>query len=264
MQELVSKLLGLPELASVHGAEVDKLIIYVHYLMFVLFVGWGAYFVYAVWRFRKSRNPKADYAGVTSHVSNWIEVAVAGVEVVLLVFFAVPLWAKVVDDFPKPEANPLTVRVTGQQFAWAGRYPGADGKFGKQDIALASSSNPLGLHQLDEASKAADVDGKDDVNLAANVELVLPVDRPVIVSLTSLDVIHSFKVPALRVTQDAIPGMRIPIHFVATKTNTYQVNCAQLCGVGHSTMKGILKVVPQPDFDAWLKSKAGSAPVSFE
>ena len=102
------------------------------------------------------------------------------------------------------------------------------------------------------------------MNLAANVELVVPVDRPVIVSVTSLDVIHSFKVLPLRVTQDAIPGMRIPLHFVATKTNTYQINCAQLCGVGHSTMKGILKVVSQPEFDAWLKSKAGAAPVSFE
>ncbi len=264
MEQLTGKLLGLPELASVHGADVDKLIIYVHYLMFVLFVGWGAYFLYTIWRFRSSRNPKADYAGVTSHASNWIEVAVAGVEVVLLVFFAVPLWAKVVDDFPKPESNPVTIRVTGQQFAWAGRYPGADGKYGKQDISLSSSGNPLGLHQMDEASKAADVDGKDDITLAANVEIVVPVNRPVIMSVTSLDVIHSYKVLPLRITQDAIPGMRIPFHFVATKTNTYQVNCAQLCGVGHSTMKGILKVVSPEEYDVWLKSKAGSTPVSFE
>jgi cytochrome c oxidase subunit 2 len=78
------------------------------------------------------------------------------------------------------------------------------------------------------------------------------VNKDIIVSVTSLDVIHSFKVLPLRVTQDAIPGMRIPFHFMATKTNTYQINCAQLCGVGHSTMKGILKGVPQAVFDTWL------------
>ncbi len=266
MEQLTKKLLGLPDLASVHGADVDTLIVLVHYLMLVLFIGWGGYFLYTLWRFRSSRNPKADYAGVTSHASSWLEVAVAGVEVVLLVFFAVPLWARVVDDFPTADKNPLAMRVTAQQFAWTGRYAGADGKFGKQDMALINPSNPLGIHQLDAdaAVKAADTDGKDDVNLTAGVELVVPVDRPVIISVTSLDVIHSFKVLPLRVTQDAIPGMRIPLHFVATKTNTYQINCAQLCGVGHSTMKGILKVVPQPEFDAWLKSKAGAAPVSFE
>jgi cytochrome c oxidase subunit II len=100
MEQLTSKLLGLPELASVHGKDVDKLIIYVHYLMIVLFVGWGAYFLYALWRFRRGRNPKADYVGVTGHASSYLELAVAAVEVVLLVGFAVPLWAKVVDKFP--------------------------------------------------------------------------------------------------------------------------------------------------------------------
>jgi cytochrome c oxidase subunit 2 len=263
MEQLTSKLLGLPELASVHGKDVDKLIIYVHYLMIVLFVGWGAYFLYTLWRFRKGRNPKADYVGVTGHASSYMELAVAAVEVVLLVGFAVPLWAKVVDKFPS-EKESQVVRVTGQQFAWGARYPGADGKFGKQDIGLVSPQNPLGLLQFDDKFKESDPEGKDDVNLSAGGEIVIPVNKDIIVSVTSLDVIHSFKVLPLRVTQDAIPGMRIPFHFMATKTNTYQINCAQLCGVGHSTMKGILKVVPQAEFDTWLKSKAGSAPVSFE
>ena len=92
--------LGLPDLASVHGADVDKLILYVHYLMLALFVGWSAYFLYSLWRFRAGRNPKASYAGVTSHVSNYVEVVIAAIEVVLLVGFAVPLWARVSDDFP--------------------------------------------------------------------------------------------------------------------------------------------------------------------
>ena len=258
----MEKILGLPELASEHGAEVDKFIIYVHYLMIVLFIGWSAYFLYTLWRFRRGRNPKADYVGVTSHASSYVELAVAFVEVVLLVGFAVPLWAKVVDRFPAENESQI-VRITGQQFAWSARYPGSDGKFGQQDIKLVSSSNPLGTHQLNDQLKAADINGKDDVSLPSGAEIVVPVGTNIIVSVTSLDVIHSFKVLPLRITQDAIPGMRIPVHFKVTKTNTYQINCAQLCGVGHSTMKGILKVVPPAEFATWLKSKAGAA-VSFE
>src|SRR5258706_613857 len=263
MEQLAKKLLGLPELASVHGDDVDKLIVYVHYLMVVLFVGWTGYFLYTLWRFRRGRNPKADYVGVTSHASSYLELAVAAVEVILLLGFAVPLWARVADKFP-PEKESLLMRVTGQQFAWSARYAGPDGKFGKQDVKLVSDKNPLGLYQLDDKLKTEDPDGKDDVNLPASMEINIPVNTNVIVSVTSLDVIHSFKVISLRVTQDAIPGMRIPLHFVATKTNTYQINCAQLCGVGHSTMKGILKVVPPDEFAAWLKTKAGAAPVNYE
>jgi cytochrome c oxidase subunit 2 len=263
MEQLLGKLLGLPVLASEHGAEVDKFIIYIHYLMIVLFVGWSGYLIYTLWRFRKSRNPKADYVGVTSHASSYLELAVVAVEVVLLVGFAVPLWARVADKFPS-EKESVMMRVTGQQFAWSARYAGADGKFGKQDISLVSSANPLGLYQLDDKRKAEDLEGKDDISLAANADIAIPLNKDVIVSVTSLDVIHSFKVPAFRMTQDAIPGLRLPVHFKATKTNTYQINCAQLCGIGHSNMKGIIKVLPQADFDVWLKSKVGAAPVNFE
>src|ERR1043166_5532049 len=97
----MEKILGMPPLASEHGQYVDNLIFYVHYLMIVLFVGWLAYFAYALFRFHRSRNPKADYVGVKGHASNYIEGAVAIVEGVLLIGVAVPLWAKAVDKFPK-------------------------------------------------------------------------------------------------------------------------------------------------------------------
>lgn len=258
----INKLLGLPELASKHGADVDKLILYVHYLMIVLFVVWSAFFVYTLWRFRQKKSPKANYAGVTSHASNYLEIAVAAVEVVLLVGFAVPLWAKVVDEFPK-ESESVNVRVTGKQFSWMARYPGADGQFGKNDATLVSADNPLGLHQKVAELKELDTLGKDDVNVDSG-EMAVPVGTNVIVAVTSLDVIHSFKVTPLRVTQDAIPGLRIPLHFVATKTNLYQITCAQLCGNGHSNMKGYLRVVSTNAYTAWLKSKAGAAAVSYE
>ena len=103
--------LGLPVLASEHGKDVDNLIIYVHWLMIVLFVGWLAYFAYALFRFHRSRNPKADYVGVKSHASNYIEGAVAIVEGVLLIAVAVPLWAKAVGNFP-PKTNQLLSRLS--------------------------------------------------------------------------------------------------------------------------------------------------------
>src|SRR5437762_62802 len=96
----MNKLLGLPVLASEQGRDFDNLIIYVHLLMILLFVGWLAYFAYALFRFHRSRNPRADYVGVKNHASNYIEGAVALVEGVLLILVAVPLWARTVDKFP--------------------------------------------------------------------------------------------------------------------------------------------------------------------
>ncbi|MGH8246594.1 MAG: cytochrome c oxidase subunit II, partial [Gammaproteobacteria bacterium] len=199
MEQFVKKLLALPDLASEHGKDVDNLIIIVHYVMALLFVGWTAFFIYCLVRFRKGRNPKADHHGVTGHTSNYLEIAVAIIEVILLAAFAVPLWAKVVDDFPTPEENPVNMRVIGQQFNWSARYPGADGVFGKQDINLVSTANPYGLHQLDEKLKAQDPDGKDDVTVVA-VAFAVPVNRPVIADVTTMDVIHSFKVLSFRIT----------------------------------------------------------------
>src|SRR5262245_28075454 len=191
MEQFVKKILSLPDLASVHGKDVDKLIILVHYLMVLLFIGWTAYFIYCLVRFRKGRNPKADHHGVTGHTSNYLEVAVAIVEVILLAGFAVPLWAKVVDDFPTAKDNPINMRIIAQQFNWSARYPGADGQFGKQDIGLVSSSNPYGVHQLDEKLKEQDALGKDDISVVASA-IAVPVDRPIIASISSMDVIHSF------------------------------------------------------------------------
>src|SRR5205085_8327146 len=126
----MDKILGLPVLASEHGQSVDNLIIYVHWLMIVLFVGWLAYFAYALFRFHHSRNPKADYVGVKNHASSYIEVAVALVKGVLLFGVAVPLWAKTV-DVPST-AGAIQVQIVGQQFNWNARYAGKDGKSGRQ------------------------------------------------------------------------------------------------------------------------------------
>jgi cytochrome c oxidase subunit II len=253
------KLLGMPVLASKHGQDVDNLIVYVHWLMIALFVGWFAYFAYALLRFRKSRNPKADYLGVRNHASNYIEVVVALVEAVILLFVAVPLWAKTLEPVSeKDEKNSTLIQVVAQQFAWNVRYPGKDGEFGAQDMRLVSADNPFGVDPKDPK-------GKDDAVTQNDIHVV--VDKPVIIRLSSKDVIHSFKVIAMRVTQDAIPGMRIQVHFTPTKIGRYQINCAQLCGQGHASMaNGYMTVETQDDFDKWLakQTTAGAGGGSYE
>ena len=102
--------LGLPVAASAHASDVDSLISIVHWLMAVLFVGWGAFFVFALVRFRKSANPRADYHGAKGKLSKGIEIAIVIVEAILLIFFAIPAWAKRVGSFPS-ESEAVVVRV---------------------------------------------------------------------------------------------------------------------------------------------------------
>jgi cytochrome c oxidase subunit 2 len=262
--------LGLPPLASAHGGPIDNLIGLIHIFMAVLFVGWGAFLVFVLVRFRQSRNPVADYKGVTSHRSTYLEIGVAVVEAVLLIGFAIPLWAARVGDIP-PANEALTVQVTGEQFAWNFHYPGPDGVFGRTDVKLLDlQSNPLGLDREDPAAK-------DDVTTVN--QLYLPVNRPVIVRLRSKDVIHSFGVPEFRVKQDAVPGLTIPIWFIPNVTTAemrtrtgnpefqYEIACAQLCGLGHARMRGLVTVQSAEEYQKWfdetLAEQAASAADPF-
>src|ERR687891_428490 len=145
----------MPLQASAHAAEIDHMTILVHWLMLVLFVGWGAFFVFVLFRFRSGANPKASYTGAKGKISKGLEVAVAVIEVVLLVFYAIPAWATRVTQFP-PENEAVVVRVIGEQFAWNIHYPGPDGRFGRTDISKVTADNPIGLDR-------ADANAKDDV-----------------------------------------------------------------------------------------------------
>ena len=208
---MLEKLLGLPINASEQGAQIDRLIFYVHILMAALFVGWIIFFFYVLVRFRASRHSTVDYVGVKTHASSYLEAAVALVEVVLLVGLSIPFWSWKVSAFPT-EPNTVHVRVIAQQFAWNIHYPGPDGIFGRTDIKLVDEqTNPIGL------DRKGDPHAKDDI-VTIN-QLHLPVNRPAIVEITTKDVIHSFFLPVMRVKQDAIPGMIIPVHFVPTKTS---------------------------------------------
>jgi cytochrome c oxidase subunit 2 len=206
----MKELLGLPIDASVQGPPIDNMIAMIHWLMLILFVGWISYFVFTLIRFRQSKHPKADYRGVRTHLSSYVEVGVALTEVVLLVGFAFPLWAKRVNQVPD-EKDATVVRVVAEQFAWNVHYPGPDGIFGRTDINLVSSDNPLGLDRSDPYAK-------DDITTIN--QLNLPINKPVIVRLSSKDVIHSFNLPLFRVKQDAIPGQVVKVWFEPTTTTS--------------------------------------------
>lgn len=239
----------LPADASGQGAGIDRLNWLVHWLMAGLFVGWVGYFGYVLFRFRKTTNPKADYIGAKTHASTWVEGAVAIVEGVLLIGFAIPLWAGAVRDFPA-EKDSTVIKLVGKQFQWYGWYPGVNGVFTAADQKFFSPDNPFGWDKNDPRSKE---------NILATTDLVVPINKPVIMKVSSMDVIHCFASKPLRVTQDAIPGLSIPAWFQPVKEGTYQINCAQLCGMGHYTMRGTIKVVKQAEYEAWMKTKLGGA-----
>lgn len=250
--------LGLPALAAANGGQIDSLIGWIHIFMLILFVGWGSFFLYAIFRFRRSNHPVADYTGVKSHFTNYVETAVLVVELVLLFGFSIPLWAARVDHVPS-ESEALVVNVTGEQFAWNVRYPGPDGVFGRTDITkIDVQTNPLGIDRDDPAAK-------DDVT-ALN-QLFVPVNRPVVVKLRTKDVIHSFSVPEFRVKQDAIPGLTIPVWFIPNVTTAemrartgnpqfqYEIACAQLCGLAHYRMRGFVTVLSPEEFQQWMSDR---------
>ena len=250
--------LGLPAAASSHAGEIDQMTVLVHWLMLVLFVGWGAFFLFVLVRFRRGANPKANYAGAKGKIAKSTEIAVAIVEVALLLFYAIPAWATRVKQFPA-ENEATVVRVVGEQFAWNVHYAGADRLFGRTDIKLVSSDNPLGLDR-------SDPNAKDDITDINNLHL--PVNRPVLIHLSSKDVIHSFGLYEMRVKQDAIPGMQIPVWFIPTVTTDemrrnlgkpnfeYEITCSQLCGLGHFRMRGVVFVQTPDDFQKWLDEQA--------
>ena len=256
----------MPLQASTHAAEIDQMTILVHWLMLVLFVGWGLFFLYVLVRFRSGANPRASYTGAKGKISKGLEVGVAVIEVILLVFYAIPAWAKRVRAFPSEnDQQVVNVRVVGEQFAWNVHYPGADGRFGRTDVKLVSADNPLGLDRSDPMAK-------DDITTIN--QLTVPVDRPVLVYLSSKDVIHSFGLYEMRVKQDAVPGLDIPVWFIPNVTTEdmrrkmgkpdfeYEITCSQLCGLGHFRMRGFVNVKTDAEYKAWLadEAKANSNP----
>lgn len=235
----------MPELISVHGRAIDNELVLTLAVAGVVFflaqVGLG----YLIWRYRAQRVERA----ANWHENPKLEATWTIVTAVIFVALGIQgdrVWAHLLVQ-PPPDA--LTIEVTAQQFAWNIRYPGPDGQFGRTSPSLIKDSegNYLGLDPKDRA-------GADDL-VVQNI-MAVPLNRPVRVMLRTKDVIHSFFVPPLRVKQDAVPGMGITIHFIATRTGEYEIACAELCGMQHYKMRGRLLVMEEAQFEKWLKERS--------
>ncbi len=240
----IAKTWWLPHGASAAAAGIDHQFAVTFVIMGVVFVAAQMALGFLVWKYRnEASNKPAGY----SHGNTKLEIIWTTLTIILFVglnLIGSPIWAS--ERFRPAVADATRVEVTGMQFAWYFRYPGPDGKFGvtKPELEDPSSGGEaaLGLDPKDAASK-------DDVVTGI---MEVPVGREVEVILRAHDVIHSFFVPQMRFKQDAVPGLAIHMHFTPTETGSYEIACAELCGLGHYKMHGILKVVSQSEFDQWM------------
>lgn len=211
----------LPENVSTYGADVDRLFYLIYYITMVSCVAVLGGMLYIIIRYRARKGAKAVY----THGNTGLEIAWTLIPAVVFVMIGVMstgVWSDIKESAPDTD---LVVGIEGSQFNWMMIYPGLDGQLGTADDY--SQENLLRA----------------------------PVGRPVKVILTAKDVIHSFFVPQLRLKQDAVPGREIVVWFEATKEGTYEIPCAELCGFGHSTMKGTLRVLSPDEFDTWARDK---------
>lgn len=211
----------LPENVSTYGKEIDYLFRLIYYITTIALVLVLAGMLYFMVRYRAVKGGRAVY----NHGNTTLEIIwtiVPAVVFIMLGFMSRTVWSEVRQSLPETD---IRVRITGSQFNWMMTYPGLDGQFGTPD----DYSQENLLH--------------------------VPVNHPVRVTLMAKDVIHSFFLPNLRLKQDAVPGREITVWFEATKTGDYEIPCAELCGFGHSNMKGYLKVHPPEEFAAWAKEK---------
>jgi cytochrome c oxidase subunit 2 len=175
-------------------------------------------------------------------------IIIVGLEILSLTFVGSKVWAAMY--ITPAAAGSLRVDVQAEQFAFFFRYAGPDGVFGSihPDKINDGNGNYFGLDPEN------DVASRDDIVVGS---LYVPVNTPIELTLHSKDMIHNFYVPELRLQQDIVPGIDIPLHFTTTKIGQYEIVCTQLCGLGHYSMRAFLNVQSQSDFDAWLKQQSG-------
>ncbi len=217
----------LPENVATYGAEIDSLFYLIYYITGATFVLVTVALVLFLIMYRERPGHRATY----THGNTALEMAwtiVPAVILVLLTFLSIPSWSKVKIHVPDSD---LHIRITAKQFNWEVTYPGPDGKFDTEDDQTFDN------------------------------EIHVPVGKPVVLHIRAKDVIHSLYIPNARFKQDAVPGREI-LQWVqiskAPKPGTpdkYEVPCAELCGFGHSGMKGYLYVHTDEDYKAWVKEK---------
>jgi len=219
----------LPSDVSTFGPSVDHVFHLILGIVGVWFIAAeSAIILFACWFRRRPGRPASYVSGHNLRQLAWILVPAL---VVVVLDFSIDIaaghaWDEIKLESPKPA---LTVSVTAERFAWIFDYAGPDGKYGTPD---------------DYWSMA---------------KLYVPANQVVRVEMRSMDVIHSFAVPNLRLRQDVVPGRTISAWFEATKPGTYEIACSQLCGPAHFGMRGELIVQTEPDYEAWLKQERAAA-----
>lgn len=225
-----------PEDISQHGYIIDGLFNFILYLTGAIFIATGLALFWFMWKYDAARNPQAVKY---THGSHTLEVVWSILPAATLLFIAIyqmDTWAGAKVDRPQLLPGPdrvvgtdddsASVEVTGRQFEWRIKYAGEDGVLGTPDD----------LHTVND--------------------LWLPVDEQATIAIKSMDVLHSFFVPNVRVKHDVVPGMKQYVWFTPVKTGTYDIVCAELCGWGHYKMKGRLTVATRSDYEAWLEKLA--------
>lgn len=198
------------------------------------------FLAYCVFRFRHREGSRAMYEPENQKLELWLTVGTAA-GVAALLAPGLYVWGQ----FVRPPAGATEIEVVGQQWQWAFRLPGKDGRLGTTDPQYITADNLLGVSPYDP-------NGRDDV-IISDPEIHLPLGKPVKVVLRSIDVVHDFYVPEFRAKMDMVPGMETYFWFTPTKTGTFEILCAGYCGVGHPMMRGTVVVDTESNYQAWLQ-----------
>jgi cytochrome c oxidase subunit 2 len=218
---------------------IDTTIAITFWVTGVVFVAVSVFMAWALIRYRHRHDGRAEYQPENKKLEAWLLVLTAG-GVAAMLAPGLLVWADVV----KVPQDAQVVEVVAQQWHWAYRLPGRDGRLGTVNAHLVSDDNPFGMNP-------ADPNGRDDV-LLANPELHLPLGKPVKLLLRSKDVLHDFGVAQLRVKMDMVPGLVSYVWFTPTRTGSFDILCEELCGIGHFAMRGKVVVDEPAAFQAWL------------
>ncbi|MEP4861110.1 MAG: cytochrome c oxidase subunit II [Alphaproteobacteria bacterium] len=222
---------------------IDTTLVITFWITGVVFAAVVLFMAYCVFRFRHKEGRKADYEPESRKLETWLTVATSlGVAAMLAPgLFVWYQFVTVPDDA-------VEVEVVGQQWQWSYRLPGADGKLGTSNSRLIDFDNPLGINPDDP-------NGQDDVVVEAG-DVHLRIGKPVKMLLRSIDVLHDFYVPEFRAKMDMVPGTVTFFWFTPTRTGTFDVLCAELCGTGHGYMRGTVMVDTEEDYQVWLQEQS--------
>ena len=214
--------------ASNLGMRIDGLFYLILIITAIVFVGTQAVLVYALWRGANNRDQRASHTH-GNHKLELIWSIIPGIILLFLAIYQMSIWAdfRIKKYFPEVAVKAPIAEITARQFEWRFRYPA----IGKK------------LQQKPQSDDLYSVN-----------ELHVPFGKPVMIQLRSDDVQHSFFMPALRIKQDALPGLQIPVWFEANKPGTYDLVCAELCGWGHYKMKAHVIVEPEDEYQTYLKN----------